>query len=200
MKTAQDGSKDKKYQAVAAASLELLALHGARGVSVSRIAKLAKVSRAWIYKYIGSGRDELLEYATECMGQFYAPLTKGFDGRSLEAWVNDEMLRLDQNLTALEAYPWIVPLYFRFKGTPTPVGRAIDKIEAQFLIKKVEQLKGALGTPAKNAELFAEWMLAFKWALAHRWSAGGLSKKYRRKDWDEELRSLFLVIGRWERG
>jgi AcrR family transcriptional regulator len=195
-----DSAKDQKFKAVAAASLELLALHGPKGINVSRIAAKAKVSRAWIYKYIGSSQDALLEFATECIGQFYAPLETGFSGRTLEAWAKDEMMRLDQNLKALEAYPWILALYFRYKGTPTPVGRAIDKVEVRFLEKKIQQLQSALGTSPQKAQLFAEWMLAFKWALAHRWQAGGLGKKYKKKDWDEELHSLFLVIGRWERG
>ena len=76
-------SKQEKLEKVAAACLSIVHAQGPRALTLSRVARSAGVSRAWIYKYIGGSHDELIECAAEYFGKIYSRLEKPFRNTQL---------------------------------------------------------------------------------------------------------------------
>ena len=169
-------SKEEKTVRVAAATLNIILQNGLRAVTPSRVARSAEVSRPWIYKYIGGDAEDLVKCGVEYFGKVYSRIDENFADITPDAWIADEVKAFKLSLATHDQYPWIVPIYFRFKGSPTPIGKAIEKIESAYLVKKQKQLKKALNLTDKQARSWAEFTTSFKLSLTHRCQFGDLRK------------------------
>ena len=166
--------KSEKIKRVAGATLNIIWQGGIRSLNPTRVARSAKVSRPWIYKYIGGSKDALMENAVDYFGRLYARVDLRFDGNSVEHWMNEEMKVLDENFDLTEECPWILPLYYNFKGSQTAIGRGIEKIEKEYLRKKTDEVKKLIRVSEPTCRLIAELMLTYRLATVHRWQMGDL--------------------------
>lgn len=161
-------AKELKQLAVSIAALEVIESDGLIGVTHSKVARKASVSRAWIYEYIGKEKSALIEYAADVLASHFArtkltDLPKTKDELELQLEEGADFL-----FTSVELTPVIVKLYFRFRGTSNPIGEVIQKHEKQWLATASKTLTEVLGMPKEHAALLAEFILTIRMGFAHR--------------------------------
>lgn len=161
-------SKEEKRLAVSVAVLEVIEREGLLGVTHSKVARKARVSRAWIYEYIGNEKSGLIEFAAEVLASHLARenLTKLPRTRAeLEAQLKDG---IDFLFTSVDMMPVLTLLYFRFRGTSNPIGIVIHKHEKQWLANASQTLVDVLEMPREQAFLLSELILTLRMGFAHK--------------------------------
>lgn len=191
-------TKDDKAHRVAGAILNLVTQQGISSLNPTRIARSANVSRPWIYKYIGGTREELMEFAAQHFGMIYSRLSSPFPDASVEEWIGDERDGLKASIDLVQEYPWILPAYYRYKGTSTAIGKVIEKIEKQYLQRKSVQIQKAVRGKGASSRIWAEVLLAFKFSLVHRWQFSDLRNLASEKDFLEKTTSAMRVLAELE--
>lgn len=145
--------KEEKFQRVYTECLKLIHEEGLKAVNHTAVANLAGVSRAWIYKYIGDGKDEMIRNAAKYFGAKFIQ----YDSAQVEITTTKDMLRslwegTSNNLTFTNEYPYIVSLYVRYAGTDNILGEIVDEFEHLYF----ERLKNKFLRLNKNEELAEE--------------------------------------------
>ena len=80
-------------------------------------------------------------------------------------------------------YPSFIPVYFKFKGTNSAPGRAIEEIEQAYIRRQTDLiLKINKQFDRKQAEYSAELLTSFRMALAFNWQRGQLKNKATKED------------------
>lgn len=161
-------TKEIKQLAVSIAILEIIEGDGLLGVTHSKVSRRSKVSRAWIYEYIGKEKSALIEFGADVFAGHLArvalvelPKTKD----ALHAQLIDGIRFL---FDSAEQNPLIIKLFFRFRGTSNPVGKVIQKYENQWLENATTTIVTVIGLPTDHASLLAESMLTLRLGFAHR--------------------------------
>ena len=71
---AVERDKQAKFQAVAEAIFTILIRGGIENLSHTRVAEVSKVSRAWVYKYIGKTSEDLIAFSLDAIGKEFAKI------------------------------------------------------------------------------------------------------------------------------
>jgi len=174
-------TKEDKQFAVSIAILEVIEKDGLLGVTHSKVARKSKVSRAWIYEYIGKEKSALVEFAAEVFASHFArakltelPKTKSeLENRLKEG--------TDFLFTSVSLSPVVIKLYFRFRGTNNPIGDVIQKHEKQWLGSASKTLFEVLHMPQKQASILAELMLILRLGFAHRFATSAKPEESRQR-------------------
>lgn len=167
MSVLKQTSKSEKQMAVSLAVLEIIEQDGLAAVTHSKVARRSKVSRAWIYEYIGQNKLAFIEFAAETMAQYFSRI-------ELNLPTNNEDLQkklsegVDFLFNSTMQNPVIVKLYFRYRGTSNPIGNVISKYEKKWLALALKSATKTLGLAQPEAELFVETALMIRLAFAHR--------------------------------
>jgi AcrR family transcriptional regulator len=158
--------------AVSVAILEVIENDGLLGVTHSKVARKAGVSRAWIYEYIGSEKSALIEHAAEVFASHFARTKLDLPKTKAEL---EERLKegVDFLLTSAEISPVVIKLYYRLRGTANPIGRVIQKYEKQWLMGATQTAIDVLNLPVEQAGLVAELLLTVRMGFAHRLATAG---------------------------
>ncbi|OFZ20017.1 MAG: hypothetical protein A2X94_11695 [Bdellovibrionales bacterium GWB1_55_8] len=196
-----DSEKAQKMLRVAEATLKILDQHGITGLSFSRVARSAAVSRTWLYKYIGGSDQELLAFAVETFGRIYARLDDSGSHRNDKEWLRGTVARFGRLLDSTIQYPSVLPIYFKFRGSENLVGKTIEGIERIYLSRQTAELERIFSLPAKTARLAAEVLLGIRIGVAHRWLQTGMRQKVKKEELLVFLtRSLIPLIKAGKRG
>jgi AcrR family transcriptional regulator len=175
--------KQKKLERVAKSVLSIVARFGFESLSPSRLARAAQVSRPWVYKYVGGSKEALSNFAVDHFGKLLARLDEGPKPTSIDFFRDDEILRLQNAIAFSEQHPEVIQIYYRYKGTPTIMGKAIEKVEAQYRKIKSHQIKETFKIKDVEAEIYAEILLTLKLGLCHKWISGELKTKIKREEY-----------------
>lgn len=182
-------TKEIKQLAVSIAILEIIESEGLLKVTHSKVSRKSKVSRAWIYEYIGKEKSELIEFGADVFAGHMArvslvdlPKTKD----ALQAQLKDGIKFL---FDSVEQTPLIIKLFFRYRGTANPVGKVIQKYEKQWLENATKTIASVLGLPSDQASLLAESMLTLRLGFAHRVATSSDTRKSR-----ERAETIFDLI------
>ncbi len=188
---AVERDKQAKFQAVAKAIFTILIRGGIENLSHTRVAEVSKVSRAWIYKYIGKSSDDLIAYSLDTIGKEFAKV----DGLLGKTTADDVRKNLFQGtfrmLGHTQENPALMSLYYRYVGTQNPIGRKIQELEDRYMQVVRSRLEKFFALPAKEAAIVAEVLHGLRMGLAHRYSSLGLHDD---ADFDEILRGLRRVL------
>jgi AcrR family transcriptional regulator len=172
---ADSADKSDKMARLAEATLRLVAQFGDKGMGFSRLARAAGVSRAWIYKYWGT-REELIAFATDHFG---AAFTMQGNARppaaSAKEWLDGVTTDFAQLLERTRAHPLVLALYFRFRGSQTPIGKRIARVEAIQADREIAELRRLYGLSRADGARMAEIIGSIRMGLAHSWSVGELT-------------------------
>lgn len=170
---AKSGKEEKMFM-VAQATLKILNQHGLSGVSFARVARAAGVSRAWLYKYIGGSDQELVDFTIDTFGTMWGRLDRpDLHGDEMQ-WQQGIMERFSHFLDSNLKYPWILPIYFRYRGTKTILGDRIVLIEQKYLKRQVGELQKSFQLSPAQARLTADVLLGIRLGLAYQWMSGDL--------------------------
>lgn len=159
--------KHQKMTLVAHRVLFLCERGGTDTITMSRVARIAEVSRPWLYKYIGQTKEDLVSFAFDHFGNEFALLNSRPNPQNFEEWLDSLRFGFDHLLQIGKKNPWALSLYFRFKGQSGIVGDKIREIETQFIKKSSEEIIKALGFSKKQALEKARLINSVRLALAH---------------------------------
>lgn len=185
-------SKIEKFDQVAKAIIHLVDLHGLEAITHARVHQTSKVSRPWIYKYIGKDKKDLLDYAVNTLGRQWARLDQPWTAKDAKEF--QERL-IDSTLFAInfvKTNPMMIGPYFRFKGTPTAVGKTIENIEDQFITHYTKEFSKHYGLGKAEARIRAMTILSTRLSLAFRVAR---DKEFANFDLGPIVKRLFKTIG-----
>ena len=161
-------NKEAKGLAVSIAILEIIESEGLLGVTHSKVARKSKVSRAWIYEYVGKEKVALIEFGAD----FFAGHFARTNLTALPQSKDELEMRLHEGMQYLfdsvESNPVIIKLFFRFRGSANVVGKIIQKHEKQWMKAATETIQKVVGLPDVEASLLAELVLTLRLGFAHR--------------------------------
>lgn len=161
--------KAERSARAAEAALKLIEKHGLERLTIAQVARLAKISRPWIYKYIGPSQNELIEFAVDHFGRILSAMDERLNPKNPQEWIAATRFGTVNLLDMAAERPWLVTLYFRYRGTQTVPGKRIDQVEGQYLRIFATEIQTALGFGAKYSHFLASSILAVRMGLAHQW-------------------------------
>lgn len=183
--------KQAKFQAVAEAIFTILIRGGIENLSHTRVAEVSKVSRAWVYKYIGKSSEELIAFSLDAIGKEFAKVGVLLSKQSADDVRTSLFHGTFRMLANSEANPALMALYSRYAGTMNPVGRKIAELEEEYLGAVRSRLERYFGLPAEEAVVVAEVLHGMRMGLAVRYSSLGMKDK---TDLEGVLRGIRRVI------
>ncbi len=122
--------KADRYNTVAEAVLKLISLKGLGAVTHTNVSRASGASRPWLYAYLGKTKDSLIEIAAKHLGTIYAGLEREAIVKDPETWLDAQIEDIRDGIQTARRYPWLIPLYFRHRGTQNLLGKVIDDIES----------------------------------------------------------------------
>jgi AcrR family transcriptional regulator len=186
--TKEQTSKEEKFHAVSVALASLLNTVGPNKITLSQVAKKAKVSRAWIYKYIGAENEDLIRFAIEHIGREVTQKDLNEVVNSKEELVQSITRGIGRMFQNTAEYPWLIPVYYKYRGTDTAPGKLIDAVEQAYVNRQAQQIKKHFNSySAEQAMIASEILTATRMGLAFTWQRGELNKKASK---DQVLASL----------
>lgn len=144
-------SKSQKYFSVSRAILEIIEKGSFNDLTLSNISRHSKVSRAWIYEYMGKEKQDLIQAASDIFASYFTKLDTFKNVLTIEDFKANLNEGHEQAFLKLKDDPIIIKLYFRFKGTDTPIGTSIQKYEDSWLEFMANNLKTILKFDQKKA-------------------------------------------------
>jgi AcrR family transcriptional regulator len=158
-------TKQDRFAAVARAVLTQLQRHGLGGVTFTHVARLAGVSRPWLYKCVGRRREDLIVFTTGQMGEMVTDHGPPLHGISQKGWFAALETRFGRMLDVVEDFPGIPRLYFQFRGTPNAMGDGLEKIASQIRARETAELIAVFGYSAADAARASEILSALRMGL-----------------------------------
>ena len=174
-------SKNEKIIHVAQCTLLLILEHGEEGVTFSRVSRFAGVSRSWLYKYLGNTTDQLIDFAVDYFGKLFSDLEGSKIKGTPKDWSNAIVNGIEKMLQNTSEYPWIIPIYFRYRGSSTVLGKRILKIERSYLKITTDELITIFKLDEKKAYLISQILTSFRMGLAHTFLTGNLDNPLNKK-------------------
>ena len=185
--------KSQKFESVAQAIITLLNQQGINAVSHSKVSRLAKVSRAWLYKYIGGKKSDLVDYATDHFGKIFLSIGGDASKSQTEAQLLEHAVSSSWVLLSTFAeYPEIIILYHKHLGQKTPIGKKIAELEEYQLQDMSRALMKIYKRTKKQARAIAEVMMAIRMGVSYRYSVFNFKDEYSHEEMKTALRQVFL--------
>jgi AcrR family transcriptional regulator len=162
-------NKDANYTKVSAAVSLILENKGLRALTISAVARESKVSRAWIYKYIGKNQDELLNITISQLTQIFGNLIDRRPPQNQNEWVEYLVSGTIALLENSRKFPSALSLYYKYLGTQNTLGIAMLRAEKKYLTILAKETQSALACSEQESKKFAEYFTMFRIALAHKY-------------------------------
>ena len=160
--------KEIKQLTVSIAILEIIESDGLLGVTHSKVSRKSKVSRAWIYEYIGKEKSALIEYGADVFAGYLARVTLTELPKTKQALQTQLKEGVAFLFDSTEQNPLIIKLFFRFRGSENAVGNIIQKYEKKWLENATKTIIEVLGLSSAQALPLAELVLTLRLGFAHR--------------------------------
>ncbi len=185
--------KQQKLDRVAKSILSIVARFGFESLTPSRLARATGVSRPWVYKYIGGSKEELSSFAIDHFGKLFTQLDGATKPTSVEFFQDDEIKRTEKTLAFAIENPEIIQIYFRFKGTPTVMGKAIEKIEREYRKHKEFQIQETFKIGKTEAKVYTDILKSFKMSLCHQLISGSTTA-YSYEEFGKTVKDIFEIF------
>ncbi len=181
-----------KFKRVARAVLKLLYLEGKSGLSYTKVSREAKVSRAWLYKYVGKQTKDLLNFSADHFGEEILSQGGDISGYKTAEELSQHALRMTWNVMDMFSnHPEVLSIYFRYNGRKSPLSDKIREIEE----KQFKAMGGAISTVTgiskSEAVLVAEVLMAIRMGLNFRYTQCQMGKRHSQKEIQKALRRVF---------
>lgn len=176
-KSTSASDKESKFEVVTLTLFALLQTSGAAKITHSLVAQRAGVSRAWLYKYVGSKKEDLISMAIRHLGKKLTERDLGEVIESKEDLKNAIVLGMTRMFQNTKEYPWFIPVYFKYRGSLSAVGLAIAEVEQDYIARQAQLFEKVFRFPHSRAIIAAEILTSFRMGLAFSWQHGELGKK-----------------------
>jgi hypothetical protein len=164
----QNDAKSQKYFAVSRAILEIIETSGESLLSHSLISRHSKVSRAWIYEYMGKERSDLVNVAAEVFASFFARANTAIEVHSKDELKKLLVEGLDVTFLNIKNEPVIIKLFYRFRGTETAIGDVIKKYEKHWLDFMSANFVKILKVDSNQALIISRAILTLRLGFSHQ--------------------------------
>ena len=179
--------KAQKFEDVTRVLFAVLQTAGPAKITHSLVAKKAGVSRAWLYKYVGSNRDDLIQMAVLHLGKRLTERDLGEVVKTKAELTKSIVLGMGRMFENTKEHPWFIPVYFKYRGAQGALGQAIADVEQDYIKRQAVLFQKVFKYSAPRAVIAAEVLTSFRMGLAFSWQHGELSKK---SDQTEVLKSV----------
>jgi hypothetical protein len=159
--------KSAKYNSVANAVLNIVHVQGVPAVTHAAVSRHAKVSRAWLYKYVGGSRDDLVRHAATHLGQLFTDHGPPQVQLDREGWYAELRTRFGRLVDLSERYPNVPRVYFRYRGTQGTLGVFLERVAEANRTRERDELVAIFGFKPETAEKVSEVLSALRMSLAH---------------------------------
>jgi AcrR family transcriptional regulator len=168
-------SKEQKHAKVLTAVAKIMSSQGIKAVNPSRISRATGVSRGWIYKYLGSDMNFLIEQTVRhFVTQFtdLKPAQLDLSREELLQKLEDGFLDL---IEKARSHPEVLALYFYATCQPSPLTLPLRKALDQHLKREALQIRKIFGRTEDEARAAAAELAALRIGLAHSATNGDLA-------------------------
>lgn len=190
----QKRDKAKKFQDVSLAIFRILLQGGPQNVTHTSVARLSKVSRPWIYKYIGKDPDDLIAFCLDTIGKAFAKM----EGVTRQASAAEFRESLKQGtwrmLSDAALEPALLLIYYRYAGTQNPIGEKVRELEDLYLRTVEARLRKFMGLSEREARAASETLQGLRMGLAHRSATTNLTKDFSVGELSAALRTIANVL------
>lgn len=183
--------KEAKFQIVAQSVLSLLASHGISSVSHSRVSRMAKVSRPWIYKYVGKSKKDLIQFAVKSFAEGLTALGGAPPMKDPEKILNHFFQNTWLIFEFAQKHPEVIQLYYRFMGSMNPIGEKISEFESEAMNRQATAIASGFGISKAEALLVAEMMITFRMGVCFRFAHAKLTQRADRKKLEVAMSRFF---------
>lgn len=160
-------SKEIKYRAVYSAVLELLnSRQGLAGVNHSTLARMSRVSRPWIYKYVGKTKEDVIKrttehYIDELFRHRKLPVINEL--KELRHFIREDSLSF---LQQAQNHPHLIPLIFIYFESTGPIGQIVRESFRQYSKRLGKDIQRFLEISKSDADLISELISMTRIGLA----------------------------------
>ncbi len=170
--------KEKKYIRVAESILNLLLVGGIPAVTHARVSRSAKVSRAWLYKYVGAKRGDLIVYAIDHFGKIFIEIGReNLSVATKREYFKNTLSTTSRMLDHSVQYPWIIPIYFHFRNSKSIVGERIRHIVDMYMNAHAAEISKHYKLSKAQARTAAEAFTGMRMGLAYSYLVNQMDKK-----------------------
>jgi hypothetical protein len=128
-----DHEKEKKFHLVTQETFRILGLQGVEGVSISKVSRNTKISRAWIYKYMARDNKELVALTLSIFAQSFTSLAELKIHSEIESLISSICEYSTKMMSQIKLNPTLIKLYFAHYSSPNLIGRTIEEFEKTYL-------------------------------------------------------------------
>jgi AcrR family transcriptional regulator len=188
--------KGERFHDVALAVTTILRHRRPDDLSVSRVARRAGVSRAWVYKHFGADTNALLDFAVRELADFFASKERRHDPSSIEAWLASIEAAVGASLDDVLEAPWALDLYFRYRNHPGSLGDVMRVIEVRYVDQFIGDMPEALRSRSDTrsfAVLFTNTRMNLMWTWSQPRFRADVPK-------DQAVRHLMALVSGWVPG
>jgi hypothetical protein len=183
--------KESKFEEVANAIFSILARRGLENLTHTRVASTSKVSRAWIYKYIGKTQKELVDYSLLTIGRAFAR-TELFNDQLCPKEVRKSLFRgTFEMLDNAKANPDVMAIYYRYIGSGNVIGEKVREIDHEHVQSVKNRVKRGFKFSESEALSFSETLHSLRMGLAHRYSTLEMHREHSNKEVLKALHRIF---------
>ena len=171
------GSKEDKLLRLSKCVLVVLNEGGIEALNPSRLARMASVSRPWIYKMVGAKKADLVGLALDLIGRGFAGIDSAYKANSLKELVEELRGRHERLLSYIQDLPDLIFLYMKFRGSKNPIGDKIHEIEMLHIRQFTDVLTRSCGLPKDEAKRRSEAYLPMRMGVVHKMASNPSSLK-----------------------
>jgi AcrR family transcriptional regulator len=162
--------KSENFEKVMESTLSFIASRGLDRVTVASIARLSKVSRTWIYKYIGSSKESLIRNATLHIGKVFSEVEARPEVTNKEQLIASLYWGNRQFVSNLQKYPWIPRIFFQYGHTKNLFGAAVQEVLGVYFKILVHEMESGLSISKKEAVHLAQLYTSMRMGAGHWWT------------------------------
>ncbi len=166
MKEEVGSTKEQKYRVISNAILRLMDTQGQAAITHTRVSSASRVSRAWLYKYIGKKKEDLIHFAIVDYGKQFTNLDRPYRGKNPASFRHAVMLGNVEMFENALKMPHLISLYYKHIRSENELGKTIRKIEGLYIQKISKKIAQIYKIDFKKAQYFAELMTAMRMSLA----------------------------------
>lgn len=182
MANKQVSEKEQKFEAVTLTLFALLQTVGPSKITHSAVAKKASVSRAWLYKYVGAEKEDLMVMAIRNLGKRLTERDLAEVISTKQELSESIVLGMSRMFENTVNFPWFIPVYFKYRGSRSAIGETIAEVEQDYIARQSKHFEKIFKYPKKRAVVAAEVLTSFRMGLAFSWQHGELSRKSNKVD------------------
>jgi len=192
----EKNTKEEKFTKVAISIIRALNISVAH-LNHSFVARDSDISRAWIYKYIGQSKEELLKFGVEFFGKMLGDIKGPITVAKTKDEFKEHILAATwEIIEKFSLYPDLTLLYFKHCGQSTVIGKLIEDYEAEFIDQLRTTLIKLFNRGPQDAKLVAELIMSLRMGIVHRYTMKELSKQFTIDDINHELNNIFTFMKR----